>query len=377
MLKGEFVSYKRRIYMGILPLVISTILFYLIGTLSNSDEQWMTPVNIAAFLTLAVMVFALVMLLFFPSKIQRVEFIVLNIITLLHFVMLFIYIHFAMYRGGQEYLGGMFYWTPIFYLFVMFVLDNKKEKGKMSAFIYSIFLCIVTTLIVAINFVYFEIVLGVEVSFTFHHNILQFVTSSISFVFILFGVYKLKKSYLESEIFRNLAMKDGLTGLRNRHFLQENIEKQWKFNQEEPMSFLLFDVDHFKEYNDMYGHMEGDCCLQKISNAVDSVVQNDNAIVARYGGEEFCVVLPKVTLDEAVKVASAVLEAVRSLNIPHENSKIQPYVTVSVGVASMIPTKEKTYEELIDRADQALYFAKRNGKNQLAVYSENYRKDIS
>ncbi|WP_413167001.1 diguanylate cyclase [Capilliphycus salinus ALCB114379] len=163
-----------------------------------------------------------------------------------------------------------------------------------------------------------------------------------------------------------MAMTDGLTRVANRRFFEEMLSKEWSRVRREnaSLSLILCDVDYFKRYNDTYGHLAGDSCLKQVAQALQEGAKRAGDLVARYGGEEFAILLPKTDLEGAILVAETISAQVRSLQIPHENSPIKPYVTVSVGVACIVPEPPLTPETLVLRADQALYQAKTNGRDR-------------
>ena len=164
-----------------------------------------------------------------------------------------------------------------------------------------------------------------------------------------------------------MAKTDGLTRVANRRFFEEMLFKEWNRLRRESasLSLILCDVDYFKRYNDTYGHLAGDSCLKQVAVALQEAVKRSGDLVARYGGEEFAILLPKTDLEGAILVAETICSQVRSLQIPHKNSPIKPYVTISLGVASVIPEPPLIPETLILRADQALYQAKTNGRDCL------------
>ncbi|WP_069999772.1 GGDEF domain-containing response regulator [Cellulosilyticum sp. I15G10I2] len=169
----------------------------------------------------------------------------------------------------------------------------------------------------------------------------------------------------------SLSNHDGLTGVPNRRNFDQYIEISFKtgIREKMPLSVIMIDIDYFKAYNDTYGHIKGDDCLIGVAKEIAASVNRPGDFVARYGGEEFVVVLPKTDAEGARKIAEMIRSNVKALHIPHENSKVHPYVTVSLGAASMIPDATHTIEAFISKADQALYEAKQNGRNQVKVYS--------
>jgi sigma-B regulation protein RsbU (phosphoserine phosphatase) len=163
---------------------------------------------------------------------------------------------------------------------------------------------------------------------------------------------------------------DGLTQIANRRCFDQSLEQEWQrlYREQQPLSLLLFDVDYFKFYNDSYGHQMGDDCLIKIALAVQQVVSRPADLVARYGGEEFVVILPNTDVTGAMAIAQWVHAAIKDLAIPHQASKISDTVTISLGITSQIPASELSAATLIEQADQALYRAKQQGRNQSVVF---------
>jgi diguanylate cyclase (GGDEF)-like protein len=166
-----------------------------------------------------------------------------------------------------------------------------------------------------------------------------------------------------------LANIDSLTKLSNRRDFDRYIEQEWERMQRirSPLSLIMCDVDFFKNYNDKYLHPNGDKCLIKVAMALRNTVRRSGDLVARYGGEEFAVILPNTDALGAVSVAEKIRLAVADLQITHESSAIAPYVTVSVGVSTIIPTHESEFQTLIDTADRALYQAKSQGRDRVKM----------
>ncbi|MBD3881844.1 PleD family two-component system response regulator [Phormidium tenue FACHB-886] len=165
-----------------------------------------------------------------------------------------------------------------------------------------------------------------------------------------------------------LVLVDGLTDVANRRRFDEYLEQEWQRTLRErlPLSLILCDIDFFKTYNDTYGHQKGDCCLQKVAQAIQQAVQRPADLVARYGGEEFAILLPNTEVEGAVHVAKTVCEQVRGLAIPHANSPVGN-VTLSAGVVGLQPHQPSTLEEFITAADRALYRAKALGRNRCCL----------
>ena len=137
--------------------------------------------------------------------------------------------------------------------------------------------------------------------------------------------------------------------------------------EQSPIGLLMIDVDFFKNYNDQYGHLAGDACLQAIAKAAGSKMVRAVDLLARYGGEEFVVVLPNTSTPGAHKVALGICEAVSELNIPHSTSSIADHVTVSIGVVSVLPDRQSVSSDAVAAADAALYCAKQQGRNRVCL----------
>lgn len=161
-----------------------------------------------------------------------------------------------------------------------------------------------------------------------------------------------------------LSRIDGLTGLYNRRFFNETYLKEWNKAAESrtPLGLLMIDIDYFKRYNDTYGHLEGDQCLQKIADAIGKAVSGQDFFTARFGGEEFIVLLLNQSFEDCVGYAEKILDKVDELKIPNGLEQ-GGYVTISIGIGYLIPEAEQKSEVLINQADQALYRAKKDGRH--------------
>jgi diguanylate cyclase (GGDEF)-like protein len=162
-----------------------------------------------------------------------------------------------------------------------------------------------------------------------------------------------------------LARVDGLTGVANRRTFDDLLLREWRRQARtgQPLSVIMIDVDHFKQYNDTYGHGAGDGCLKKVTQAAQDALQRPADIIARYGGEEFVALLPDTALEGALSVAEGIRAAIIALQIAHTGSKAAPHVTVSLGVACMVPQPDKEPAVLLEAADARLYAAKSGGRN--------------
>jgi len=176
----------------------------------------------------------------------------------------------------------------------------------------------------------------------------------------------------------SLVVVDALTGISNRRRFDEALATEWRraLRENDKLSLLLIDADHFKRYNDTYGHVRGDSCLKQIADAALDVVLRPGDLVARYGGEEFAVVLPGTDEIGAKAVAEDICQAVRNRRLPHEGNA-PGIVTVSVGCATVVPMRGKTPQDLIESADQALYRAKGRGRNRVVVAGVPHRQEAT
>lgn len=170
---------------------------------------------------------------------------------------------------------------------------------------------------------------------------------------------------------KKLANVDGLTGLANRRYLDKylNIEISRSLRNGHQLAVLLCDVDHFKKYNDAFGHLQGDDCLKSVAQAMKSVCKRAVDLVARYGGEEFAVILPDTNADSAGKLAQAICDEVSGLKLEHPESEYG-VVTISIGVYSALPEKSHDAEFTLKKADDALYKAKESGRNRVNICRE-------
>ena len=166
-----------------------------------------------------------------------------------------------------------------------------------------------------------------------------------------------------------LANTDALTQLANRRYLDLYIEREWLRlkRDQQSLSIILMDIDYFKAYNDIYGHIQGDECLRLVAQVLASVAKRPADLAIRYGGEEFLLVLPNTDASGAVVLAQQVQTAVMQLNIPHAGHFSSTCVTLSLGIATHIPTADSSWLQLLNLADNALYEAKKSGRNQYVL----------
>ncbi len=188
------------------------------------------------------------------------------------------------------------------------------------------------------------------------------------------AIVKLRiKNYLnlkiKNDMLEKLSMYDGLTNIRNRRFFDETFEKT--FNEikrdKKSLAVLMIDIDFFKPYNDNYGHGQGDETLRKVAKALEKTIKRASDFVARYGGEEFVILLKDINKNGVEAVANNLLNAVRELKITHEFSKIENYVTISIGASFYNSNSDITKLELLLKADETLYSVKNSGRNNFAI----------
>jgi len=174
---------------------------------------------------------------------------------------------------------------------------------------------------------------------------------------------------LQSDILRSMALLDGLTGVANRRKFDEQLLRDWRQSQREQtsLSLILVDVDHFKRYNDHYGHQAGDAALQAVARVLTSTLRRPHDLLARYGGEEFVGVLPNTGLSEAVELAERMKAGVRALNLEHSGSPEAQVVTISLGVATVVARSDLAPQALVEAADQQLYAAKQAGRARVCA----------
>lgn len=171
---------------------------------------------------------------------------------------------------------------------------------------------------------------------------------------------------------KRLSASDGLTGIANRRFFDETLTREWRRARRTmgSVSLIMCDVDHFKLYNDSYGHQAGDECLRSVARAICSVIERGSDIVARYGGEEFVVILPDTPIGGALVAAEKIRHAIHLMNMPHSGSAFAR-VTLSLGIACMAPEADNPPQELVEHADRALYRAKHAGRDRVCRFDAN------
>lgn len=177
----------------------------------------------------------------------------------------------------------------------------------------------------------------------------------------------LREQALEMRAFSHI---DGLTGIANRRRYDECIEDEFRRARRNGtiLSLIMADIDYFKKYNDNYGHQTGDICLKAVASTLNKGLHRPGDLLARYGGEEFVVVLPCTDREGAYLIAENMRNRIEELNISHPTSGIADHITISLGVASLVPHHSRELDELQTAADKALYQAKHEGRNRVVVF---------
>ena len=181
------------------------------------------------------------------------------------------------------------------------------------------------------------------------------------------------KNYLEmkikNDLLEKISMYDALTNIRNRRFFDETFETTFLEAKRDKLSLaiMMIDIDFFKPYNDNYGHGQGDIALKKVAKALEKTIKRPSDFVARYGGEEFVILLKNIDKTGLQTVAKNLLEAIRELKITHEYSKVEDFVTVSIGASFYNSSSDITKLELLLKADETLYSVKNSGRNNFAI----------
>jgi diguanylate cyclase (GGDEF)-like protein len=185
---------------------------------------------------------------------------------------------------------------------------------------------------------------------------------------------RFRRSFLERGLIAELAARDGLTGLKNRRAFDDHLVRAWQqaLRDRKRLVVMLIDVDHFKNFNDRYGHQAGDAALQRIGAVVNAAAKRVLDLAARYGGEEFALVLYDVPREHVIQLADALRVGVLDLRIEHLDGTPSGLVTISIGVAIVHPTLARSPDGAVQLADEALYAAKGSGRNRVEIFESQY-----
>jgi len=194
---------------------------------------------------------------------------------------------------------------------------------------------------------------------------IDYITKPFSIPIVKARVKNLMQMKKQQDILEKLSSIDGLTGIYNRRYFDQTFSYEWQraIRAKTPLAIIMMDIDFFKMFNDHYGHASGDECLKSVAKTLSEPLNRPQDLVARYGGEEFIALLPDTEIAGALKIGESMRQNVCKLEIPHAQSFVSDYVTISVGLASMIPAKNHEPGFLLEGADKALYMAKKESRN--------------
>lgn len=228
---------------------------------------------------------------------------------------------------------------------------------------------IASSLMVLLAYIFLELLAGLPLPRLINNGLFLLFGNLMGAVGCYLLEFKSREHFLVSRLMRVLADHDSLTGLHNRRSFNRQLERLWRQAQRENQSLalLLCDIDHFKAYNDCYGHQAGDNVLQRVGAVLADAARRPLDMSVRLGGEEFAVLLYDITDAQARERAEALRESLQRLGIRHERSDTAEMVTMSVGVACLLPAEEGEIAQLYERADRALYEAKAFGRNQVVA----------
>ncbi|MCL2834260.1 MAG: GGDEF domain-containing protein [Treponema sp.] len=244
-------------------------------------------------------------------------------------------------------------------------MDQKiKLSGRtITAFIISIVLCsIIIIVLIALN-------PGLQFWYLNAENIALAAAGLLLTVFISIIVQFDVEIKQMKEYFKNIAVKDPLTSVYNRRYIDENIDRLIKSisRANSILSLMMIDLDFFKKYNENYGHEKGDNCLKNIAKVLTLSLKRDNDVIARYGGEEFIVILPYTDEKGANMIAERLLKNIKDFNIPHEKSEVSDRMTISIGIVTGGSNFSLTGDDYINKAGDALLVSKQNGRDRYTL----------
>ncbi|CAD5109663.1 GGDEF domain-containing protein [Zestomonas carbonaria] len=226
-----------------------------------------------------------------------------------------------------------------------------------------------SSLVVLLGYVVFELLAGLAIPRLINNVLFLLFGNLMGLVGCYLLEYKSREHFLVSRLMRVLADHDSLTGLHNRRSFDRQLERLWRQAQREnlPLALLLCDIDHFKAYNDHYGHQAGDAVLRRAGSVFGDAARRPLDMAVRLGGEEFAVLLYDITGEQALQRAEELRAALAGLKIEHARSDTADVVTLSIGVACVTPSEDGEFAQLYAHADRALYEAKAFGRNQVVA----------
>jgi len=207
---------------------------------------------------------------------------------------------------------------------------------------------------------------------------IDYITKPFSIPIVKARVKNLMQMKKQQDILERLSLIDGLTGIPNRRYFDQVFLQEWKraIRAQAPLSVIMIDIDFFKKYNDQYGHPSGDECLKSVGKALSETLHRPQDLVARYGGEEFIALLPDTEIAGAFIIGETMRQNVENLQIPHAQSLAADYVTISAGIASVVPTNVSSSGLLIKDADRVLYKVKKDSRNTCKTFSAEDMADL-
>ncbi|HMB72578.1 MAG TPA: GGDEF domain-containing protein [Gammaproteobacteria bacterium] len=256
------------------------------------------------------------------------------------------------------------------YMFAGVLLVSMYSGPLLGLYFYH---RVVLMMTLAAGYVVLALALGLGLPETLHTTAMYGAAVLISTYLSYNGEHALRRHYLETRLLNELAERDGLTGLYNRRIFDSFMRRVWRQSRrdESALQIMMIDIDHFKIYNDLYGHQSGDETLQSVARCISRYAKRPFDFCARYGGEEFVLVIYGAPGDFPQPVAEQILKDVMDLEIEHEGSDVADRVTVSIGVAVARPSSARSLAGAIQAADEALYQAKRAGRNRIVSKDAN------
>ncbi len=290
--------------------------------------------------------------------------------------------------GGRAYLWVIRVVTPTAMLAIAALVltawlfgDTRLFTALVLSSIFIYFLvglpfygAVTTNALVLVIYVLAGWQIGMPVADLAYNSVVLLLTNLIGAMITYNVEFTRRRSWLERQLLNEYARRDGLTGIYNRRRFDEHLANVWQqgIREQRPLTLMLADIDFFKAYNDRYGHQAGDEALKAVAAVLARSARRPLDLAARYGGEEFVVVLYDATREYAAELARHVMDGVRELRIPHAASAAGPVLTVSLGVAYVMPAVGRSPDGFVQLADQALYRAKDMGRNRVHVMEAEY-----